>query len=80
MRGDDVRELQRFLNAQGFMVAEQGPGSPGQETIYYGGSTANAVRRFQERYAEEILSPLGLTRGTGLFFDLTRRKVNDGTF
>ncbi len=80
MRGTDVRELQKFLNTRGFLVATEGPGSPGQETTYFGDGTYRAVLLLQERYPEKILAPLGLARGTGLFLENTRRFINENTF
>lgn len=76
MSGSDVRELQKFLNAHGFTVATQGAGSPGQESTYFGTATLKAVTRFQEAHADQLLAPLGLTKGTGLFLEVTRTFVN----
>lgn len=76
LRGEDVRELQRFLNSQGFVLAKTGPGSPGNETTYFGPLTYNAVIRFQEKYALEVLAPWGLTKGTGYVGKTTRAKIN----
>ncbi len=45
--GADVKELQEFLNAHGFLVATAGPGSPGMETDYFGPLTQQAVAAFQ---------------------------------
>ncbi len=42
-----VRALQKILNGGGFVLTNEGPGSPGNETTKYGGLTRNAVRRFQ---------------------------------
>lgn len=42
-----VRELQRFLNSQGFQVASTGPGSQGNETDYFGPLTQAALQKFQ---------------------------------
>jgi peptidoglycan hydrolase-like protein with peptidoglycan-binding domain len=42
-----VRALQQFLNARGFIVAADGPGSPGEETDLFGGLTRAALARFQ---------------------------------
>jgi hypothetical protein len=47
MRGADVRELQRFLNANGFVIAESGDGSPGKETQYFGALTRAALAKYQ---------------------------------
>jgi len=75
--GQEVHSLQRALNRiPGLQVASSGPGSPGQETSFFGRQTQRAVIRFQEMYADEILSPLGLNRGTGVVGERTRSKLN----
>ena len=75
--GDDVRQLQRFLNGNPqTQVAVSGAGSPGNESSYYGPATARAVSKFQELHAAQILTPLGLTKGTGGFYTSTRRQLN----
>lgn len=45
--GEDVRSLQKFLNANGFVVASVGPGSAGNETDYFGEKTRSALARWQ---------------------------------
>jgi len=65
--GEDVRVLQKFLNAQGFILAQSGPGSLGNETEYFGSLTENALIRFQEAHKKEILDPLALDSGTGYY-------------
>lgn len=45
--GEDVRALQKMLNAHGYTVAASGPGSHGQETTYFGPATQRAVIAFQ---------------------------------
>ncbi len=75
-QGEDVRRLQKFLNGQGLIVARSGIGSPGNESSYYGTATADAVARFQERYTLEILGSRGLTSGTGILDEITRKKLN----
>ncbi len=76
MSGRDVQELQMFLNAHGFIVAHSGPGSPGQETMYFGLLTKEALIAFQNAHKTEILAPLGLSIGTGYFGSSTRAFVN----
>ena len=57
LSGEDVRTLQRLLNANGYVVAATGPGSLGNETIYFGLATEAAVIRFQ--MAHGILPVIG---------------------
>ena len=76
MKHADVKELQKFLNANGFLVAKTGTGSPGKESTLFGTATARAIQKFQEANAELVLKPLGLKKGTGNFFEYTRKVVN----
>jgi hypothetical protein len=76
MRGPDVLCLQQYLNAHGESLAQSGPGSPGEETDYFGSLTFNTLVRFQEAYAAQILAPLNLSKGTGYFGVSTRSFVN----
>lgn len=79
MGGDDteVRTLQTFLNAvTETRIAEDGPGSPGNETTRYGSLTTTAVQKFQTLYAADILTPLGLSAPTGEWGAKTRAKAN----
>jgi len=73
----EVTVLQKFLNKNGFTLISQGPGSPGQETSKFGLLTQKALIKFQEFYADEILKPLGLTRGTGYLGLATRNKIQE---
>jgi hypothetical protein len=76
MSGEDVRELQKFLNTDiETRVSLSGAGSLGNETTYFGPATHRALIAFQEKYRTEILSPLGLTQGTGVFGLKTRVHV-----
>ena len=72
--GEDVKRLQQCL-------ANPPAGGP---DIYpegiingsFGQLTQKAVIRFQEKYASEVLEPIGLTKGTGKAGPLTREKLN----
>ena len=48
--GEDVRQLQTFLNQNGHLLAGTGPGSPGSETAYYGERTRAAEERYQRTH------------------------------
>jgi len=76
MKGDDVLQLQKYLNAHGFVIAKTGVGSPGSETNLFGLRTYAALVKFQEVHAKEILTPSGLTKGTGYFGAGTRAFAN----
>lgn len=73
--GEDVRSLQQFLNCAGFTLDVAGAGSPGNETTVFSVKTYNALVKFQDHYASEILIPLGLMKGTGIFGESTKKKV-----
>lgn len=74
--GEDVRQLQIYLNTHGFPVAASGAGSPGSETDYFGLATYKALVRLQDAHADDILTPIGLTAGNGYFGANTRAFVN----
>lgn len=72
----DIFELQKFLNLDpDTTIAKSGPGSSGKETKKYGEGTFFAVKRFQEKYAKEILWPLDLYTGTGVFGFSSKSKM-----
>jgi hypothetical protein len=49
MEGEDVRELQKYLNNNSFVLSPNGfPGSPGNETTLFGNATQNALIKFQQ--------------------------------
>lgn len=66
-----VRCLQEFLKSEGREVYPEGL-ITGNFLVL----TKLAVIRFQEKYASEILTPLGLTKGTGFVGERTRAKIN----
>ena len=71
MKGGKVSCLQEFLKAQGPEIYPEG-----LVTGNFGSLTLNAVIRFQEKYAQEVLAPIGLENGTGYVGSLTRAKIN----
>lgn len=59
MSGDDVKALQKILANEGLFNYPEFTG-------YFGGATRMGVIKLQEKYAKEILTPLGLSKGTGV--------------
>lgn len=77
LTGDDVVLLQKVLNSSSdTAVATSGIGSKGFETNYFGAKTRDAVIRFQNKYANSILVPNGLTIGNGFVGASTRAMIN----
>jgi len=68
MSGPDVKELQKYLNSQGFKVSLKGAGSLGKETTFFGRATQAALIKFQK--AKKI-SP-----AVGYFGPVTRKVIN----
>jgi chitodextrinase len=69
-KGDDVRQLQRFLNGAGFRVAASGAGSPGLESTTFGPATRSALARYQ--------SSKGIVPAAGYFGPATRASIGGG--
>jgi hypothetical protein len=62
-RGEDIRALQKFFNTHGFVVAQSGPGAPGNETSIFGTNTYRTVITFQKSNGLPATGYLGpLTR------------------
>lgn len=71
INNDQVRCLQEFLKSQDPEIYPEGIVNGNFYTM-----TQEAVIRFQEKYAPEILVPVDETRGTGYVGSLTRAKIN----
>lgn len=69
-KGEDVRQLQECLARDKEVYPE------GEITGFFGAKTRAAVIRFQEKYASEILTPIGLSKGTGDVKSMTIKKLN----
>ena len=68
MKNDaDVKCLQEVLKEEGYAVGVSGN---------YDLATKNAVAKFQQKYASEILFPYGLRYGSGNAGNATMRKIN----
>jgi hypothetical protein len=74
MKSEDVKILQQLLINEGFWRSEA------SITSYFGPATRAAVMKFQDRYKEAILYPLGLTAPTGFFGPYTRKYLNENIF
>jgi len=68
MTGADVKELQKYLNANGYTVAKTGAGSPGNEITKFGSLTQKALIKFQK---SKNIKP-----AAGYFGTVTRGIVN----
>jgi hypothetical protein len=74
--GADVRALQKFLNANGFTVAQTGPGSVGNETTLFGAATQTALQKFQ-CYVDIVCVGTPSTTGYGSLGPRTREKMTE---
>ena len=77
VRNEQVRMLQTLLNADSrTVVTSTGAGSAGNETVYFGNATEDAVIRFQEIYKKIILVPIGDDNPTGIIGSRSRSVLN----
>jgi len=67
LSGADVKALQVLLNAQGYLLAETGVGSKGNETEYFGTLTKNALMKYQ--------SANNIAPAVGYFGPITRTQM-----
>jgi len=65
-RGKAVQALQKILINEGVWDSEV------EATGYFGPITKTALIHFQEKYSQDILSPIGLEAGSGYFGEKTR--------
>ncbi|MCX5781783.1 MAG: peptidoglycan-binding domain-containing protein [Elusimicrobia bacterium] len=68
---EDIKMLQKALKYEGVFPLSV------PETGNFYGITYSAVMDFQEKYRDEILTPLGLTKPTGFVGTSTRKKLNE---
>jgi hypothetical protein len=66
IEGEDVKQLQVFLNSKGFLIATSGRGSKGNEITYFGPGTKSALAKYQ---ASQSLP------ATGYFGPLSRGRI-----
>ncbi|MEY4440876.1 MAG: hypothetical protein RLY49_502 [Candidatus Parcubacteria bacterium] len=64
MTHPNVKKLQQLLNSLGYKLAESGPGSPGNETEYFGLLTKTALAKYQ--------ADNGIVPASGYFGPITR--------
>lgn len=69
----DVENLQKILVEENCMTESE----IGQWWGFFGNKTLNGVIKFQEKYSNEILKPVGLTKGTGYVGNSTRAFLNN---
>lgn len=77
MEDAEVFLLQQMLNRNNFIVANEGPGSPGMETQYFGYQTMMAVQKWQNHNYQSVLQPFGIPSGTGYWGTESRNHINN---
>ena len=72
MKNEDVKCLQQLLEILGPEIYPEG-----LDTGYFGSLTKAAVIRYQNKFADEILTPWDIPSGTGFVGKTTRAKLNE---
>src|SRR3989344_4336330 len=77
VRNIEIKDLQQFLNKNGFILAKTGAGAPGKETNFFGLKTRQALITMQEKYSFEIFGAKKIPKNSlGIFDSQTRAFVN----
>lgn len=69
MQSEEVRTVQKLLIAEGLLPSDLATG-------FFGGRTLAGIRAFQNKYADEILKPLGLDKPTNTWGSMCIAKAN----
>ena len=75
-QNDDVTNLVRALIKENLLSADE-MFQDGRTVLNFDERVASAVVAFQEKYAAEILTPVGLQQGSGFAGSMTRKKLNN---
>jgi hypothetical protein len=70
-KGVEVEILQNWLAKDTKLYPD------GLVTGYYGSLSEEAVKRFQQKFSDELLKPWGRVEGTGIVDEATREKLNE---
>lgn len=76
MIGPDVKELQKYLNNNGFPLAQTGVGSKGKETAFFGSLTKTALAKLQKAKIQTLTDSTKLKTEVGNLFVETRNVIN----
>ena len=72
----EIKALQQYLNSHGAQISASGAGSPGNETMFFGGLTKAAVMKWQNMNAASVLTPAGLSASAGFWGSFSRAFAN----